>query len=1245
MSKSYKLLTFNAHDSIRMQNHNEIKEYLIQMFGINEKGETACIFVTGFKPFFFIKVGDDWDNADMSKLIIQIKEDIGEKYSKCIVDTKLLKRKTLYGFDKGKLYNFVLIKFTSEEAYKKTKSLWYVSTKSKGYHLDENGYQVDGEGYETQLYETHIPPLLRMFHIKDINPSGWIELPMENTLIHSKKSTTCKNEYTINYKHLISLKHKETIVPYKIASFDIEASSSHGDFPLAKKNYKKLSTNIVDKWNETDIEHNDFYLKKIIFTAFNILEYGKIDDIELVYTLKDYDFNDISTCYEILLKQKPKSYKEFLMENEDIEEESEDKEIEEGIMEESDFISNNFKKPEFIKKYYKKEGTIINMLNDQTCDRDTKITVLTTCLTKIFPKLKGDEVTFIGTTFIKYGEEKPYLNHCIVKNTCEKLDKIENSEIKCYKSEKEVLLAWSQLITKENPDIIIGYNIFGFDYQFLYTRSCELDCSKKFLQMSRIKKEICISKKWDFDKKTMKEGLEESTIYIASGQHDLKYINMKGRVQIDLYNYLRRDYQLTKYKLDYVAGYFIGDKVSKFENINNFTKIYSKNLSGLDENAYVNFEEEAHSIDSYKDGQKFLVSNINYQEGTFNINSIEKFDMNKKIRWGLAKDDVTPQDIFKMTNEGPKERAIIAKYCIQDCNLVHELLKKIDVITGYVEMANLCSVPLEFLVLRGQGIKLTSYIAKKCREKNTLMPVIDKNIDDDGYEGAIVLEPKCNLYLEEPVACLDYSSLYPSSMISENISHDSKVWTKEYDLEDNLIKQEGELDNNGEFMYDNLKDYTYVDIQYDTYTYKRKNDNPKSAKTKVKIGYKICRFAQFPQGKAIMPSILEELLAARKATRKLIPLQNDDFMKNILDKRQLSIKVTANSMYGQTGAKTSTFYEKDCAASTTAMGRKLLIYGQTVIETAYKNKIFDLDKFGIIKTNAEYVYGDTDSVFFKFNLTNENNEPITGTKGLELTIKLAKEAGELATKFLKKPHDFEYEKTFDPFMLLSKKRYVGILYEEDLNISKRKSMGIVLKRRDNAPIVKDIYGGVIDILMKDKNIENAVKFVKESLKNIIDQKYPIEKLIITKSLRGNYKNPKSIAHKVLAERIGKRDPGNKPNIGDRIPYVYIKNPDKKALQGDKIETPEFIIENNLDIDYSHYITNQIMKPLQQVFSLVLENLNDFRKKKGYTLRKWYDELEKLKEKYPNEIQYKQKEDQLRNKEVKTLIFDEFISKL
>ena len=185
-------------------------------------------------------------------------------------------------------------------------------------------------------------------------------------------------------------------------------------------------------------------------------------------------------------------------------------------------------------------------------------------------------------------------------------------------------------------------------------------------------------------------------------------------------------------------------------------------------------------------------------------------------------------------------------------------------------------------------------------------------------------------------------------------------------------------------------------------------------------------------------------------------------------------------------------------------------------------------------------------------------DSIKNKKALEITIELAQIAGELASEYLKKPHDLEYEKTFLPFCLLSKKRYVGMLYEFDHEKCKRKSMGIVLKRRDNAPIVKDVYGGIIDILMKEQNISKAVEFLKQSLQDIIDEKCPIEKLIITKSLRSNYKNPETIAHKVLADRMGVRDPGNKPSTGDRIPFAYICNNDKKALQGDKIEHPEYI---------------------------------------------------------------------------------------
>ena len=1214
--------TFKKEDKTKFQ---------IQMFGINEHGETCSILVEDFKPFFYVKVDDFWNIQIKTQFLEEIKKKIGKYYENCITECKLIKRKKLYGFDGNREHKFIVFQFENMQAFNKAKNIWYDSSRK----LLPNGYFYRNS--RTYLYEANIPPLLRFFHIKDISPSGWIALPNKKTTEYKNdRKTTCTFEFSISYKDIIPLNNKETRVPYKICSFDIEASSSHGDFPVPIKSYKKLATNIVEYFEslngEITSEQCKSLLRKCILSAHGFTE--SMVEIDLVYPKKPIKTMEI--CESLIdkwLKTNIRTLDKSSTMNEVTIETMFEKMHQNQNQDEED--GNGFST--FQSKYTpsSKKDSIVDLMCDRKFERNAKILEVNVSLNSVFPKLEGDKITFIGSTFVKYGEPEPYYNHCAVLNTCDQLEG-DNSKIDSYSTEKEVLLAWTQLIQKENPDIIIGYNIFGFDYEFMFHRAEENGCLESFLNLSKNRGEICASKDYD----TGKYKMEESTLQIASGQHDLKYIKMNGRVQIDMYNFFRREENLTSYKLDYVAGYFIGDYVKKLDATTN-TTIYTGNLTGLLPGSYIHFEEIGHSVDYYKDGEKFKVVSVNKTEGHFEVVGKVSPDMTKKVRWCLAKDDVTPKDIFRMANGDSQDRAVVAKYCIQDCNLVHYLMRKVDVFTGFIEMAKICSVPINFLIMRGQGIKLTSYVAKKCREKNTLMPVIEKLDSDDGYEGAIVLDPKCDLSLDNPVACVDYASLYPSSMMSENLSHDSKVWTKEYDLDGVLVAETGEKNTETcEFIYDNLPDYEYVNITYDTFKYIRKS--PTSSAEKVKSGYKICRFAQFPNGtRAIMPSILEELLTARKTTRKLIPLESDEFMKNVLDKRQLGYKVTANSLYGQCGARTSTFYEKDIAASTTATGRLLLTYAKKVIEECYGDSMCQTANYGPVLTKAEYIYGDTDSVFFTFNLQELDGTPIRGKKALDITIELAQEAGHLASKFLKGPHDLEYEKTFMPFCLLSKKRYVGMLYEHDPNKGKRKEMGIVLKRRDNAPIVKEIYGGIIDILMKEQDIGKATDFLKACLKNIVEEKYAMDKLIITKSLRSGYKNPQQIAHKVLADRITSRDPGNKPSSGDRIPFVYVHHPNKKALQGEKIETPIFIKENNLKIDYSFYITNQIMKPVQQVFALVLEKIWTMQNKKS-KIAKFKKEIEHLRETTENDEKFQDKLDKLRNKEVKTLLFDEFL---
>jgi len=121
----------------------------------------------------------------------------------------------------------------------------------------------------------------------------------------------------------------------------------------------------------------------------------------------------------------------------------------------------------------------------------------------------------------------------------------------------------------------------------------------------------------------------------------------------------------------------------------------------------------------------------------------------------------------------------------------------------------------------------------------------------------------------------------------------------------------------------------------------------------------------------------------------------DTFMKNVYNQRQASIKIVANSLYGQCGAKTSSFYDIDIAASTTATGRKLLIYSKRIIEEVYGDAVCDT-KYGNVKTNAEYIYGDsvtpdtplllknkkTGLIEFKQidNLSNDNWKPYEGFK-------------------------------------------------------------------------------------------------------------------------------------------------------------------------------------------------------------------------------------------------------------------------
>jgi len=486
---------------------------------------------------------------------------------------------------------------------------------------------------------------------------------------------------------------------------------------------------------------------------------------------------------------------------------------------------------------------------------------------------------------------------------------------------------------------------------------------------------------------------------------------------------------------------------------------------------------------------------------------------------------------------------------------------------------------------------------------------------DDGFEGAIVLDPKPGIYLEDPIVVLDFASLYPSCIIEYNCSHETQITSKDYIDE---LKHKGELENKCNIVsYDN---YEYVPINETSKTLKKiKNEkNPITtcyfAKSEREIDGTIKK-----ESMGILPIVLDHLLSNRSRIKKMIKKEKNYDKVKVLDGLQLAYKVTANSVYGQLGSKTSTIFKKEIAACTTSIGRSHIYDAERgVMEWASEEKL----------NKPEIIYGDTDSVFVKFSRIDYNGNLLKGLDALRFSIECGIQAGEYITRnILKKPQDLEYEKTFYPFVLISKKRYIGDKYETIKDVEtknyNRTSMGIVMKRRDNAPIVKYVFGNIIEKLLVDRDYEKAIIWLEKTLKDIINGLFDRKYFIVSKSLNDYYKNPESIAHKVLADRITQRDPGNKPLANERIQYMYKKIQEyetngyekvKKRIQdgfyknkkpkyktiiengkpkykkkkinpGDRIETPLYMLDNKLDLDYSHYISNQIMKPVEQVLEL------------------------------------------------------------
>jgi DNA polymerase elongation subunit (family B) len=1110
-----------------------------------------------------------------------------------------------------------------------------------------------------------------------------------------------------------------------------------------------------------------------------------------------------------------------------------------------------------------------------------------------FPQasIAEDEIIQIGVSF-RYTDDllNSFKRIVFVSGTCSPSEDESVTFISC-KSEKHLLQEFQKCIRFENPDILAGYNTFGFDDAYIADR-CEYN--KIGFNIGRVD----ISS-WKTDRAFAPT--EKKTFELASGKFAVRYLEVAGRLAIDLLLSVRREQSLDSYKLDNVSSTFLRDKVTQIEYTESTTKIYTKSTRGLFVGNLVTFDVVTNTQNPYHESEKFQV--IEKADKWFVVNSVILKDLNKedisKLEWCFGKDDISAQDMFASHRGKAEDRAMIAKYCIQDCDLVLTLMAKLDTFVNARGMADVCRVPIQYIFLRGQGIKIFSAVVYNASKRNQVLANQKRIGGSMSYEGAIVLPPKIGMYLDQPISVLDFNSLYPSNMIAFNLSPDTLVYVKTFNATGKKIKHEGpdgvEIKAAG-FVID--------EISYDTF-----DDDKKPS------GRMTCGFVQpnaDPRTVGVLPLTLDILLKKRKETRKLLETTEDDSQKAVLNGLQLAYKLVANSVYGQCGSATSAIRKLEVAACTTALGRARIydakkvvesefgatvIYGDSVASytpvmirsngnvnivniseladewTEYGDKesceiqgveswtengwtpiqriirhklaphkkmirvlthtgcvdvtddhsllrkdntevspsvlkvgdellhyqfpethrnsnisvdearimgffmgdgscgiyhcpsgqksswalnnanpdllnyyveicskvypnlewvinptlvssgVFKLvpksNQYGGIKqfvdmyrdlmyvdkrkivpieilngslevcrsfwdglydadgdkdirgnvridqknetTAAQIVYlgfrlgykigintrVDKPHVYritcvqnyrknpdaikkiheieykgYVYDLTTSNHHFQAGigqmivhntdsvfvqfpTKDLRDSIESGKRAAEKITSLCRKPYKIEYEKTFYPFILFCRKRYVGLMYEDDVSKCKRKTMGIALKRRDNAPIVKDVFGGALDILLEHRNIRQSFDFVKEMLVKVVKNEIPLEKYIITKQLRDDYKNPGQIAHRVLADRMEERDAGNKPQVGDRLSFIYVEKLKDAKKQGDRIEHLDYVREKKLKPDTEFYISNQIQNPVAQMFALAIEDLEGYKPVTDY--KKAYDE--------------------------------------
>jgi len=436
------------------------------------------------------------------------------------------------------------------------------------------------------------------------------------------------------------------------------------------------------------------------------------------------------------------------------------------------------------------------------------------------------------------------------------------------------------------------------------------------------------------------------------------------------------------------------------------------------------------------------------------------------------------------------------EYNLVDVKVVVELNEKYDYINLALGVCHKGHIPYEWFQMSSRFIDgaIVDYLhANKLIAPNKPAGGREayeemENSDDEGFEGAYVKIPTPGIY--EWVCSADITSLYPSVIMSLNISPDTKIGVvKDWDW--NSF-------NNGNIKEINLNGMLYTIDEFNIMML-----NHSISVSSSGVVYKMNKLG-------VIPTILDKWFSERVEYRKLAKKyakEGNKEMAAFYNRRQLRQKIFLNSVYGVLGLPIFRFYDIDNAASVTSTGQTIIKYAEQVVNDLYVKKF---NKYKVTPPKNDFIiYVDTDSNYFSTKelgkLENIKEEEMT-----DYTIKFVTEAADRINKF----YEYMVPKVFNvspsrnrikivPDVIaersiwIAKKRYamlkvydmetMSVVKDKQGNIGQVKVMGIDTVRSSYPKFFKSVVGKVLEDILRGKDlllIDEEIMEMEEKIPSI-----------------------------------------------------------------------------------------------------------------------------------------------------------------